>query len=61
MPGRWTLTATCSPLGNTARWTWPIDAAANDSALNDWKTISGSPPSSLRMIPRTPSYENGAT
>ena len=33
MPGRWTLTATDSPLWRTARWTWPIEAAANDSGL----------------------------
>ena len=61
MPGRWTLTATGSPLCSTARWTWPIDAAANDSCLNDRKTGSGSAPSSCRMISRTSSYENGAT
>ena len=47
MPGRWTLTATGSPLCRTARWTWPIEAAANDSWLNDWKTVSGSPPELL--------------
>ena len=41
MPGRWTLTATGSPLCRTARWTWPIEAAANDSWLNDRKTVSG--------------------
>ena len=48
MPGRWTLTATGSPLCRTARWTWPIDAAANDSWLNDRKIVSGSAPSSSR-------------
>ena len=37
IPGRWTLTATASPLWRTARWTWPIEAAANDSWLNDRK------------------------
>ena len=42
MPGRWTFTATASPLWRTARWTWPIEAAANDSWLNDRKMISGS-------------------
>ena len=35
MPGRWTLTATRSPLWRTARWTWPIDAAANETGSND--------------------------
>ena len=50
MPGRWTFTATGSPLCRTARWTWPIEAAANDSWLNDWKTVSGSAPSSWVTI-----------
>ena len=35
MCGRWTLTATRSPLCRIARWTWPIDAAANDCRSND--------------------------
>ncbi len=35
MPGRWTLTATASPLCRVARWTWPIEAAANESCSND--------------------------
>ena len=35
MRGRWTLTATCSPLCAIARWTWPIDAAANDSCATE--------------------------
>ncbi len=61
MPGRWTFTATGSPLCRTARWTWPIDAAANDSWLNDRKTVSGSAPSSAVMIERTSAYENGST
>ena len=47
MPGRWTLTATGSPLCRTARWTWPIEAAANDSWLNDRKIVSGSAPELL--------------
>ena len=47
IPGRWTLTATGSPLCRTARWTWPIEAAAKDSWLNDWKTVSGSAPELL--------------
>ena len=61
IPGRWTFTATASPLWRTARWTWPIDAAANDSWLNDRKMTSGSAPSSWRTISRTSSYENGST
>ncbi len=59
--GRWTLTATSSPLRSVARCTWPIDAAANDARSNDANTTSGSPPSSLLMIARTSSYGNGAT
>ena len=50
MPGRWTLTATGSPLCRTARWTWPIEAAANEAWLNERKTVSGSAPSSSVMI-----------
>ena len=47
MCGRWTLTATSSPLCSVARWTWPIDAAANDWCSNVANTTSGSAPSSL--------------
>ena len=55
MRGRWTLTATGSPLRSVARWTWPIDADANALASNVANTTSGSAPSSLRMIARTSS------
>ena len=41
MCGRWTLTATTSPLWRVARWTWPIDAAANDCRSNVAKTDLG--------------------
>jgi hypothetical protein len=34
IPGYWTLTATCSPPISVARWTWPIEAAANASRSN---------------------------
>ena len=53
IPGRWTLTATGSPLCSTARWTCPIEAAANEACSNDWNTTSGSSPSSARTIWRT--------
>ena len=61
IPGRWILTATGSPLWRTARWTWPIDAAANDSGANELKTASGTSPSSCRTISRTSAYGKGAT
>ena len=55
MRGRWTLTATRSPLRSVARWTWPIDAEANAVASNEANTTSGSAPSSWRTMPRTSS------
>ena len=55
MRGRWTLTATRSPLRSVARWTCPIDAEANEAASNEANTTSGSAPSSWRMIARTSS------
>ena len=61
IPGRWTLTATASPEWRTARWTWPIEAAANDSVSKDRKTSSGGPPSSRATISRTCAYGNGRT
>ena len=33
MRGRWTLTATGSPLRSVARWTWPIDADGERGGL----------------------------
>ena len=48
MPGYWTLTATASPSCVTARWTWPIEAAANASWSNSAKWALTGPPSSAR-------------
>ena len=47
-PGYWTLTATGCPSRVTARWTWPIEAAANASSSNEAKTADGFSPSSER-------------
>ena len=47
-PGYWTLTATSSPSRVTARWTWPIEAAAKASSSNSAKTAAGRSPSSSR-------------
>ena len=33
-PGYWIFTATCRPSQRTARWTWPIEAAAAASWSN---------------------------
>ena len=55
IPGRWTLTATRSPVGRTARWTWPIEAAANDRSSNAAKTSSGGAPNSSVTIEWTSS------
>ena len=45
MPGRWTLTTTCSPLCSRARCVWPIEAAASGSQSNSANTASMSPSS----------------
>ena len=37
IPGYWTLTATSRPSFVVARWTWPIEAAANASGSNSAK------------------------
>ncbi len=47
-PGYWTLTATRRPSWVTARWTWPIEAAANASRSNSAKWSPSGPPSSSR-------------
>ena len=47
-PGYCTLTATVRPSRVTARWTWPIEAAAAGSGDQSRKIRSGSPPSSSR-------------
>ena len=60
MPGRWTLTATRSPLWRTARWTWPIDAAANDCRRERAEDGLGlGRRARCRMIAATSAYENG--
>ena len=41
-PGYCTLTATRRPSGITARWTWPIDAAATGTGSHWRKRASGS-------------------
>ena len=46
-PGYWIFTATSRPSSSLARWTWPIEAAANASCSNSEKCSStGSPYSS---------------
>ncbi len=47
-PGYWTLTATARPSRVTARWTCPIEAAANASSSNSANTEAGFSPSSSR-------------
>ena len=42
-PGYWTFTATSSPSSVVARWTWPIDAAANARSSKSAKTVSQRP------------------
>ena len=37
MPGYWILTATALPSVVVARWTWPIEAAANASSSKSSK------------------------
>ena len=47
IPGYWTLTATARPSAVVARWTWPIEAAANASGSNSANaSLSGTPSSS---------------
>ena len=46
MPGYWTLTATRRPSCSRARYTWPIDAAANASVSNSANTSSSGCPRS---------------
>ena len=45
-PGYWILTATSRPSGVTARWTWPIDAAATGMSPHSRNTRSGARPRS---------------
>ena len=44
-PGYWILTATWRPSCSTARWTWPMDAAAMGSSLKSANTASIGRPS----------------
>ena len=57
-PGYWTLTATSAPSSVTARWTWPIEAAANASSSKDSKWSPTLPPSSSSSSLRT--FLNGS-
>ncbi len=50
IPGYWTLTATRLPSRRVARWTWPIEAAANASFSIEAKTCSGERPSYSSVI-----------
>ena len=47
-PGYCTFTATSSPSTVVARWTWPIEAAANARSSNSANTSPSGAPSSLR-------------
>ena len=59
IPGRWTLTTTRSPVLSTARWVWPIDAAASGSKSKDANSSSTVAPSSDSMTSRTSSAGTG--
>ena len=44
IPGRWTLTTTCSPVRRRARYAWPIEAAAIGSGSNSLNaSLTGRP------------------
>ena len=54
-PGYWTFTATarsCSSTGShqSARWTWPIEAAAIGVGSHSTNSFSGAAPSSCSTI-----------
>jgi hypothetical protein len=49
-PGYWTFTATSSPSIVVARWTCPIDAAANARSSNSEKTRLTGPPNSSQPL-----------
>ena len=59
MPGRCTFTTTRSPVLSTARWVWPIDAAANGSKSKDANSSSTVAPSSRSMTSRISSAGTG--
>ena len=48
-PGYWIFTATSSPSTVVARWTWPMEAAANARSSKSENTRSSGPPNSRRM------------
>ena len=60
-PGYWTLTATSRPSCVSARWTWPIEAAANASSSKAAKCSDSGPPSSPSIRPRIFLKETGLT
>jgi hypothetical protein len=59
MPGRCTFTTTRSPVFNTARCVWPIDAAASGSKSNDANSSSTVAPSSPSITSRISSAGTG--
>ena len=61
MPGRWILTATLIPSGNSARCTWPIEAAARGSHSKERKKLGNRPTKLVSKIRRTSSEGNGLT
>ena len=48
-PGYWIFTTTSSPSRVVARWTWPIEAAANARSSKSRNTCCSGPPNSLRI------------
>ena len=60
-PGYWIFTATARPSAVTARWTWPIDAAAKASSSNSEKTSPSRSPSSCSSSLRTFGNGSGGT
>jgi hypothetical protein len=61
IPGRWTLTMTCSPERSAARCTWPMDAAASGFCSKWVKTSSTGAPSSAASSSRTSVQGAGTT
>ena len=60
-PGRCTFTTTGSPVVSTARWVWPMDAAARGSHSKLAKAVSTGSPSADSMASRTSSASIGRT
>ena len=61
IPGRCTFTTTRVPSLSTARWVWPIDAAASGSNSNDANACSTGSPSSDSSMSTTSSRGMGRT